>query len=68
MTYPSKNAVLKVRKDTMNPDYWCLLWDDGGVSFTWAEGECSKTYYRTMRDAIAGGESRFGERAVKADW
>jgi len=59
-------AVLKVRRDTMRPQYWRLAWETPGAdTFCYAEGECSARYYRTMGDAIAAGARRFGETATK---
>lgn len=70
MENTNKNsAILKVRRDTMRPKYWRLLWDTpGGNTFCYAEGECSAIYYSTMRDAIAGGIKRFNITAIRADF
>lgn len=63
------SAILKVRRDTMRPKYWRLLWETpGSNTFCYAEGECSAIYYSTMRAAIAGGIRRFDIIAIKADF
>jgi hypothetical protein len=60
---------LYVKRDTMRPKAWRLCWSvPGSSSFCYAEGECSAIYYRTRRDAIAGGVRRFNETAMPADW
>jgi hypothetical protein len=45
---------------------WRLLYAKPGAQFfTYAEGECSARYFRTMREAIAYGRRRYGEIARK---
>ena len=62
-------ARLYVQRDIMHPEVWRLCWSvPGEGTYVNAEGECSAIYYRTMREAIAAGERRFAERAIKAPW
>jgi hypothetical protein len=50
----------------MGGSQWRLLYAAPGAQyFTYAEGECSTCYFRTMRDAIAYGRRRYGETARK---
>lgn len=67
--YNQPAARLYVRRDTMVPKFWRLCWsEENSRTFCNAEGECSAIYYRTMREAIAGGARRYGETAQRADW
>jgi hypothetical protein len=49
---------------------WRLAWSESedSDSYVYAEGACSAIYYRTMRDAVAGGVRRFGETAKRVFW
>lgn len=50
----------------MGGSEWRLVWAvPGSDSFCYAEGECSAKYFRTMRQAIAYGQRRYGETARK---
>jgi hypothetical protein len=65
---PDQTAILYAHHDTMDPKLWVLSWSHPGWSSSvGAEGECSRRYFRTMREAVAFGERAYGERATRAN-
>jgi hypothetical protein len=62
------NCILYVYKDwteSGRPDWKLIYARPGDDSFCGAYGECSRPYFRTMREAIANGERMFKETATK---
>ena len=54
---------LVAHRHTMYPKAWVLSWDFGETSVG-AEGECSRLFFRTARQAKAHGLKRYGETAI----
>lgn len=70
--YGHENDTLYVERDwtTQGNGRWRLVWGSPDSDYIMPDESAvtGQPYFRTMRDAVAHGFSKYGIKAQKADW